>query len=62
MLESLTEETVGKLQMRLLLRKKGLTSLFKEARCFEGTFEFVSVIFCSAKTEQNRFSGFHQSR
>ena len=32
MLESLREETEGKLQMLLSLRKNGLTSLFKEVR------------------------------
>ena len=35
MLESLREETKGKLQMLLSLRKNGLTSLFKEVRVFE---------------------------
>ena len=35
MLESLREETEGKLQMLLSLRKNGLTSLFKEVRAFE---------------------------
>ena len=35
MLSSLREETEGKLQMLLSLRKKGLTSLFKEVRVFK---------------------------
>ena len=35
MLESLREETEGKLQMLLSLRKNGLTSLFKEVRVFK---------------------------
>ena len=35
MLESLREETEGKLQMLLSLRKNGLTSLFKEVRAFK---------------------------
>ena len=42
MLESLREETGGKLQVLLSLRKNGLTSLFKEVRVFKvlgsGTF------------------------
>ena len=36
MLSSLREETEGKLQMLLSLRKNGLTSLFKEVRVFKG--------------------------
>ena len=36
MLLSLREETKGKLQMLLLLRKNGLTSLFKEVTVFKG--------------------------
>ena len=35
MLLSLREETEGKLQMLLSLRKDGLTSLFKEVRVFK---------------------------
>ena len=35
MLLSLREETEGKLQMLLSLRKTGLTSLFKEVRVFK---------------------------
>ena len=35
MLQSLREETEGKLQMLLSLRKNGLTSLFKEVRVFK---------------------------
>ena len=35
MLESLREEIEGYLQMLLLLRKNGLTSLFKEVRVFK---------------------------
>ena len=35
MLYSLSEETEGKLQMRLSLRNKGLDSLFKEVRVFK---------------------------
>ena len=35
MLESLREETEGKLQMPLSLRRNGLTSLFKEVRVFK---------------------------
>ena len=40
MLQSLREETEGKLQMLLSLGKKGLTSLFKEVRVFK-----VVVVF-----------------
>ena len=36
MLELPREETEGKLQMLLSLRKNGLTSLFKEVRVFKG--------------------------
>ena len=36
MLQSLREETEGKLQMLLSPRKNGLTSLFKEVRVFKG--------------------------
>ena len=36
MLQSLREETEGKIQMLLSLRKNGLTSLFKEVRVFKG--------------------------
>ena len=35
MLQSLREETEGKLQMLLSHRKNGLTSLFKEVRVFK---------------------------
>ena len=35
MLQSLKEETEGKCQMLLSLRKNGLTSLFKEVRVFK---------------------------
>ena len=35
MLQSLREETQGKLQMLLSLRKNGLDSLFKEVRVFK---------------------------
>ena len=35
MLQSIREETEGKLQMLLSLRKNGLTSLFKEVRVFK---------------------------
>ena len=35
MLESLREETEGKLQMRLTPRKNGLTPLSKEVRVFK---------------------------
>ena len=35
MLESLREETEGKLQMPLSLRRNGLTSLFKDVRVFK---------------------------
>ena len=37
MLQSLREEKEGKLQMRLSLRKNGLTSLFKEVRVLKGS-------------------------
>ena len=35
MLQSLREETEGKLEMLLSLRKNGLTSLFKEVTVFK---------------------------
>ena len=37
MVESLREETEGKLQVLLSPRKNGLTSLFKEVRVFKGS-------------------------
>ena len=43
MLESLREETEGKLQMLLSLRKNGLTSLFKEVRVFK-VLNFVETL------------------
>ena len=45
MLESLREETEGKLQMLLSLRKNGLTSLFKEVRVFKECGEVFGDIF-----------------
>ena len=36
MMQSLREETEGKLQMQLSPRKNGLTSLFKEVRVLKG--------------------------
>ena len=49
MLQSLREETEGKLQMLSSLRKNGLTSLFKEVRVFkavrQGLFPCSTALF-----------------
>ena len=51
MLQSLREETEGKLQMLLSLRKNGLTSLFKEVRVFK-----VSLVWGAKKSSNCRES------
>ena len=43
MLSSLREETEGKLQMLVSLRKSGLTSLFKEVRVFKVYWEAAGL-------------------
>ena len=59
MLESLREETEGKLQMLLSLRKKGLASLFKEVRVLKGEGGSSEVFrgFQQKKESENELPG-----
>ena len=54
MLQSLREETEGKLQMLLSPRKNGLTSLFKEVRVFKVIFGVVRAHCPPSFLEINR--------
>ena len=54
MLQSLREETEGKLQMLLSLRKNGLTSLFKEVRVFKVVVLYSKPLRRKGKWKQRR--------